>query len=639
MVHGEYITNIAINKSGSLLVSTGIDTFRVWELSTGLELSRIKKQSKARVLTISFGSADNHLVVGYDDCMVCAYDLKHHTLLWKFQAEEDDGDYHPCLRVMTLSPDVTKVATAFRGRPVLIWDMLSSGPEKHPIRCIRVDDLKKQESDAFDQLDSVTWYPDGMSVFVLYQDASIVRFYLTDEETVENRETSARELVISQDGNLLLTCDHAGTLSLWSLPKFQLVYRLPYEEFVRDLAFSPDSQRFYDVRGAICNVWEPDILVRAEELDHEESSNADVSDDVSDPILSGDNSSRSQITSLVTNKADGYYLCGKDDGSVVIHDMKEGNKIRKVYNHSTSVAVIALEWSPTGRHIASGDDCGRVLAKKLDEKTEPGKWAVYPRLDLRFDEQARHFVFEPEENFVLISLPTSDRIYELKTKMEIWRRDREYDLGIRWMIHPSQTDLIVCVEPSDISIHPWSPTILAGLQPRSSSSRSPPSLQVRSVRVSSEDLSLESLELQNAAGQVRSAALSDNGKTVICEIISGIGQSTRFSGQGLRLELISSDDISPKRSDKPTRRSVAKLAGSVARFLGCYQDHIVFINHQYWICTWPLSQNPGTLKRHFFMPKDWVSPSSLPLIRLVEDGTFLFPKNGEVAIVKSGLKL
>jgi hypothetical protein len=78
-----------------------------------------------------------------------------------------------------------------------------------------------------------------------------------EDKNTEHHGTSAREMVINHDGNLLLTSENAGTLSLWALPEFELMYRVQHEEFVRDLAFSPDSQRFYDVRGTICNIWNP----------------------------------------------------------------------------------------------------------------------------------------------------------------------------------------------------------------------------------------------------------------------------------------------------------------------------------------------------------------------------------------------
>jgi WD40 repeat protein len=555
MIHGEWVTGMAVNKSGSLLVTAGIETFRVWELSSGDELYRIPKSRRALTMTICFGSVDTELVTGYDDCMVECYDIKRKKLLWSFLAEEeDDDDYHPCPRAMVLSPDVTKLAIVFRGRPVLIWDITTCGSANRPSRCVRASDRGKQASDAWDQLDTILWSPDGMSVFVLYQDATIMRFFLSDDEPVENGETSAREMVISHDGNLLLTSDNAGTLSLWTLPKFHLIYRLEYEEFVRDLAFSPDSQRFYDVRGAICNVWEPDVLIRPDEPDQEDVSTCDGSDTaVSDPVLSTDNTLRSQITSLAYGPFDEYYICGKDDGTVTIHEMSDGKKVRKVYHHTSSVAVIALAWSQTGKYVASCDDCGRVLTKRLEWKGEDNKWAVFPCLDLRADEPVRQFIFNPAEKLILMSTPTSDRIFNLKTKTEIWRRDRDQDFGLRWINHPSRKDLVLCIGPNHATIHEWSSqgkqnstTQQEWAQQSGSSNQqldSGPASQASPHLPSSPT---QGQKAQNPFGRVRRLAMSDNRKFIIYEILPSIGPNTRFAGSELRLEVISSENVGDK---------------------------------------------------------------------------------------------
>lgn len=190
-----------------------------------------------------------------------------------------------------------------------------------------------------------------------------------DEEQKEFSHIGAREMVISRDGNLLLTSDHNGTLSVWALPRFNLVYRLFYDEFVRDLAFSPDGQRIYDCRGSLCNIWEPDVLIRHEGVGLDDASSNHDCSVLSEPIISQDNNSRSQITALVCDREDRYYCCGREDGSVAIHEASRGNKLRKVYAHSSTVAIIALEWSQSGKYMVSGDDAAAWSVRGLTLKS------------------------------------------------------------------------------------------------------------------------------------------------------------------------------------------------------------------------------------------------------------------------------
>jgi len=81
------------------------------------------------------------------------------------------------------------------------------------------------------------------------------------------------------------------------------------------------------------------------------------------------------------------------------------------------------------------------------------------------------------------------------------------------------------------------------------------------------------------------------------------------------------------------------LSGRVKRLIGTFQNSIVFLDHDYWICTWEIEARPSDVKRHFFLPKDWLNSSTLQMATLNEQGTFFCPKFGNVIIVRNGMKL
>ena len=176
-------------------------------------------------------------------------------------------------------------------------------------------------------------------------------------------------MTIGGDGNFLLTSDSMGTMSVWTFPRLRLIYRLISEsEFIWDLTFSPDAQRFYDLPQSTCNVWEPDALVRPNESELEDQSSIDGDSIITEPVISHNESSQSLATSLAADSKDQYYCCGREDGTVIIHNAVEGKKIRKVYSHGSCSSVIVLAWSHSGRYIVSGDDSSRFMAKKLEVK-------------------------------------------------------------------------------------------------------------------------------------------------------------------------------------------------------------------------------------------------------------------------------
>jgi hypothetical protein len=68
-------------------------------------------------------------------------------------------------------------------------------------------------------------------------------------------------------------------------------------------------------------------------------------------------------------------------------------------------------------------------------------------------------------------------------------------------------------------------------------------------------------------------------------------------------------------------------------------DLLAFISHDYWVCTWAICDTAGLqIKKHFFLPRDWINTECLELAAVTRDGVFLCPKNGEVGIVNGGFK-
>jgi WD40 repeat protein len=625
MHHGEYVTHMTINKSGDLLVTAGIDTFRIWELSTGEEVHRIPKGKSAMTMTIAFGSVDTELIVAYDDRSVVCYDVGTQEVVWDFLAEEESDEYHSCPREMVLSPDQTKIAVDVRGRPVVIWDLEAKA--EGPRHCMRAGDREAQDQFCA-PVDSTRWHPDGLSVLVLFQDTLLARFFLTDEETVETLETGAKDMVVNHDGSLLLTSNYAGTLSLWSLPQFNLAYRLHYEQFVRDLAFSPDGQRFYDVRGPLCNVWEPDVLLRADQEDPEEISNIERRDTCfSDPVFAADDTVRSQITAVVSSPSAEQYVCGKDDGTVSLYETNTGKRIRKLYSHSNTASIITIAWSPTRKYVASCDDLGRIVIKRLEVKVElhKAKWAVFPALDIRDDEPVNQFVFNTNRKLVLMSFAGSDRIWNLKKKSQVWRRNRSAALPIRWIQHPAKDNLL-CVQHDRTTIHDWD---AEGVQ---TSGSAPAPSYVGSDGDAGED-ALQPRE--HTGGRVRHVVQSDDRRHIISEVLP-LGPRSKCS----QLEILATDDMLAKETGQSIKGKVlTNVSKHVRRLLGCYKNQVVFLDHQYWVCTWPLGQASGTPRMHFFLPRDCIGPSAIPLVALATGPTILFPKNGEMTVVRNGIKI
>jgi len=69
-------------------------------------------------------------------------------------------------------------------------------------------------------------------------------------------------------------------------------------------------------------------------------------------------------------------------------------------------------------------------------------------------------------------------------------------------------------------------------------------------------------------------------------------------------------------------------------------DVLVFLDKESWICSWSLdkSSTEATVKRHFFLPQDWLNCDYFRMSAISGDGTLFTPKNGDVAINYNGLR-
>lgn len=587
--HGEWVVLVSTNNSGSLMVSSGRFTIRLWDMATGEQLRSISKDPQHRVMDIQIGPNDDELVVVYDDCSVVWYDmiLAESSEAGRFVPQGPEASNHQgCPRVAVLSPDLDHLVIAYRGRPVTVWDLATTAAEQSPRYCVRASDERRWggvDSEALNAPEVAVWHPDGNALYILYQDATIVYWNFVEDDRSEFVNTEAREMTINNEGTLLLTSDFNGSLTVWSLPKFAPIYRLRADEFVRDLTFSPDSQRIYDVRGHICNVWEPEALVRMDDQDRQDNLSSTYRG-LSLPETVPETAyveprGIAHITSLVPDSDGKFFCCSRDDRSVIIHDIASGERVKKVTSHSANSDVVHLTWSASARYLVSGDDSGKIIAKKLRLK-EDGKWAVYPVFEARLglQETVNQLLFSPDEGLFLISTATTDLVWDLTAKTQMYKRSRVAGPGGRWINHPSDRASLLWVTRDHLCVHKWlnfengEPEKLSvAAELTSSESRTPGDLNP-ATHIETATPGLPETEIQ-AAG-IQNLFLTTNSRFLVYQAPSPLSRSRNVPELGVFL-------VADLQSDKPiSRRLLPQLSRKMQCFLGCHRDRVAFVDQR-----------------------------------------------------------
>lgn len=694
--HCEWVTMMALNRGSTMLATAGYKTFCIWELATGRRLHCFPRTSSAKVLDVKFGPNDEQLLVGLDNCTVAYHSLDtgHVEEVFVARLPQNDRGYGGCPGNVVISPDLTKVAMSWRGRVPLVWE-LNHAQSLPPYSC-RV----KGVNDQLLYPTQLCWQPGTGSLLVLCASLRLVEWRIVDEYQVEYDHIGGLEMVLSDDGNLLLSRDHQNALSIWTFPRLSLVYRLlNANEPSSAMAFSPNCQRFYDIRGPICNAWEPDALVRPDEQDLEDNSSAGESFALTKPITSATGSDHILITAMSLTNNDKQFCYGREDGSVVIVDSYSGKRLRKVYNHGNGLAgdVLTLSWSKSGKYMASCDEFGQVIVKRLQLK-EDGKWAVFPVFETTLHDRTLQFLYSSDEKLLLISTPTEDLIWDLKTKKQLARHHWGASQSRCWAQHPSKPDILVWVEPSRIRTFTWS--ALEQQKVFELSTKGSETSNTRSGFLAQRNSGALMLATTNRTNDVRQGTTTDtaagsprsrrpsfssnvNEQKRSVQWASTVTEgnrhylvyattaedrsvlwATELSQSGLQMHIMALSDLDSATDNIGARHMPLSLVSHIKLLVGTLGSKIVFLDHEGWLSTWDITAATASTEEelaapihspsgrhecnvdgtdgvteHFFAPRDWLNNNTSHLALVDGNGTLFVPKYGDVAIVRGGMRI
>ena len=610
--HREFVRRSTLNKSDTLVATAGAKWLKIWDISTCEVVYEMPNQVLIVPMALSFGESEEELLVGEDDCSVKCYNVRTAKLTWHFKPPQVRDEVYLGPKSMSFSPDLSKVVLVWRGKLPLVFDLTDN--QRQPTECRQFG----TNTDLF-AVERIIWQQDSTSLLALCASMKVLEWHLFDEEQKIFDHVEAREMAISRDGELMLTSDSAGNVSVWSFPRLNLIYKLENRnEFVRTINFSPDGQRFYKTAGYKCSVVEPDALIRIDDQDEERSSVTDSSL-ITDPVISSDAGSKNQVTSVTYGFADKFFCAGKDDGTARLYDVKTGDKICTVSKHDPTTSIIILHWSSTNKFLVSGDNAGRIFCKRLQYQGQ-NKFRIFAAFDTRVQETVSQILTSDDEKLLLISTRSTDQVWNLETKQIACYKDWDSRLGRRWLQHPSKGQVLISLDDQNVQFFEWQ-TLESQEDPSKASNPLDRTITVE--------------DKKNGEG-IRWSALTSDGQLIVYlsdNECGGVPMS-----QGLRLYFLSTTDYRPRQPGSHSLDCVEHFASQVVRLMGTYRDKIVFINHDYWVCTWDMHANDHNVTRHFFLPKDWLSSEALAMATLNPQGTFFFPRRGNVAVVRNGMK-
>ncbi|KAI0602218.1 WD40-repeat-containing domain protein [Biscogniauxia sp. FL1348] len=633
---GEHIYSLVFNHSSSLLACYGVTWTHVWKLEDWSLILSTKSPHQERAIDFKFNES-NTLVVITDLRRIYRLPVitdEEKLPEWKQldpslldETTVPDGMFLSTPSSVSLNSGCTQIAVAYRTFPLSVWSL---DPPEMVARLKRKPRQGQGAVNSYTGTNKVVWNPSGTHIVGIY--GNIFKWSPTDDSYEEVKgETGVvpHEIQCSPNGLVFITSDVEGTIKIYDFAQMTVIYKLTSEHSINHIYFSPGSLRFYDIRGPFCNIWEPNCLARLADVASErfnDSDSASISfwsdtDDtrstsISFPASEGHADSKPSITAVATPSNSVHSLAyANEDGDVELFDPVTHAR-HTLVESLFGIGIEHLAWSSSHNQIAYSLLNGAITIKDFSTQRAHGKLSIAKDIYVEKRSSAERgrayqLIFSGDDKKLFINGSMKAQVISLPDGRVLAELSVPEGKCARWGKHYSNPDHLLCLSIDSIEVYTWalekqheislnlppSPT-----SPRSMdtlfSSHSPYFILIRTVKFELNRPRYESFIL--------STTTADNAK---------------------------SNENPAAAESIPLSPEVAK---SIAHPIGILPNNrFVFLDRHLWVCTTHLQEMDGAVRRHFFIPHEWVTNSDLHLCQLLADGTIVCPSRGEVAMLHS----
>lgn len=624
LVHGQRVSTIQFSSDSKLLATYGFRTTRIWSTGTGHLMFEIQNPRGSRAFTMKFSEQNTKLVIGSNDSLIrVAYLMEPqpewtalHPNLLKGNMSFNRPVHNVPLR-MAFNADASAVAVSYRGAPLSVWSL--DTPELVG-RCMR---NREYAGNSWTVVDQVIWHPSSEEVLGLYQGGIVCRWN-PYEDTQREVQAEGSALACSQDGKFFAVGDPNGIINLYDFHHFTLIYQLSCGNMIKDLCFSPDSKRLYDVRGQFCNVWEPNALLRAEDSSEQDSEIAsEVASLPATSISEAVSEVRDQITAIAVQSRGIFHAIGNQAGIVSIMSSARGECIStELWKSELPLPVGHLDWSRNGQYLACSELSGRVVVKRVRHESK-WKWDVSLVFDVKLtisSEGIQKILLNDDGAILLVQNGRTASIWRTgQGKSSLIKETSVTSTeDTKWYKHPMDAALLIAYSSKRVHVYSWNDlSELASFEIPRTNTPEAGILDTWRRRFN--------CILPTASGSLvlMDSVLSDLQDQKRLISMFELGPITTQSLSTRALSIIPCKIPSEIQQQIEIPLAILPLQG------------ILFLDRNYWMCSYRITgvNSNEKIHRHYFLPKDWLNAENLDLCTVLENGDFLIPNNGELAII------
>ncbi|KAG8406592.1 hypothetical protein J3458_020937 [Metarhizium acridum] len=243
--------SLCFSSKGDRLATYGLRHTKVWSPQTGKLLLSIPNHAKMQALCLRFVDNDTAIIMGPDHrCVLraslapkaaCEWSNMNQQLL--NDTESLEGTYLNSPVALSITPDGSKIAVAYRRFSLTIWSFDSATPL---VRLARPEKAS-QPSKPLPFVSKISWHPGGDEILGIFISGHSLRWNIVDGAYQEHAPIPGQmpsDIICSPDGLVYAICGVRGTRRLFDYAGSMLIYQLNPDDPMTAFCFSHNEENF-----------------------------------------------------------------------------------------------------------------------------------------------------------------------------------------------------------------------------------------------------------------------------------------------------------------------------------------------------------------------------------------------------------
>jgi len=682
--HDTPVKLLKYDETGLMLLSVGHHEARMWLAAEGTQMWKVAVPRFQSWVAAEFieenrtliSISSEHKLTKRETATGKEIVLKEsNTSLGSEEEEETFLGFRRELQYAEFSAEADMLATMQRERPIQITDIEA----RFDIGKIELEMSNDGEYNTVEQPITTMTFCANIDVALLaaaYRDGTLAVFGRDLGVIAKRGDSRAISLLAgSPDGLTLAAATVEGVVTLYDFEQLIPLHILFTSsiENIRSLVFSGDGQRIIDIRDRQANVWAPAALVTRVREDSDSISESTLSPTIVTSDWTGLKDGIVEITAVRSIKNSNQFFCGREDGSITIHNTRSPSQQDLLYVDPNKL-IGKLVWESKPRVLASVSGTSTLTVFVLG-----AEWSIRTTL-LRhtFLHPVLQILFQDTAEFLRMVVVTTKTVGLWLTKCPLTDQStlaetttKPFDTG-GMFIEDARDSIVACqyltlVEPERLRNYSWQDLEDVGSRKTFSFSQTAGPSQKVSSQIHQERITAFDRAARLSAGghnillrsvSSRETALSTS-TAVPAKVVSrkrwilDIAQ-TNFPGS--LAEPIGTPSTATQASLLPISHLIEHVIG-----IKDQTNELVFLSKALWVCSYDLGPPPNArkpsfgrspsrgrggngikYKRHLFIPDDWISSNYsnatselLFVLGGPKDDCLIFVKKHEVAVIKS----